>query len=179
MDTSPQQLLQNDSSTHPIMYTTKLKIRRFKTRAVFAIAPSTCATFSLHRAAAALLASMASWRVLTSGMKSQLSRRDISRSTLPGEIKLRRLPIRKERAEKLFSAWQLVDSIPLYSRAMSAKYGRPASTSPVSAQVLGLLLRSQNWRSEKVVLLEMRVLRQVHPHLLFNNCGPPHCSHQR
>ena len=26
MDTSPQQLLQNDSSRHPIMYTTKLKI---------------------------------------------------------------------------------------------------------------------------------------------------------
>ena len=152
MDTSPQQLfLQNDSSAHPIMYATKLKIHRFKTRrAVFAIAPSTWATFSLHRAAAALLASMASWRALTSEMKSRLSRRNISRSTLPGEIELRRLPIRKGRAERSLSAWQLVDSIPLYSRAMSAKYGRPASTSSlVSAQVLGLLRHSQNWRSEK------------------------------
>ena len=128
---------------------TKLKIHRFKTWAVFAIAPSTCPTFYLHRVAAALLVSMASWRALTSGMKSRLSRRKISRSALPGEIELRRLPIRKERAEKFISAWQLVDSIPLYSRAMSAKYGRPALTSPVSAQVLGLLLRSQNWRSEK------------------------------
>ena len=71
-----------------ILYTTKLQIHRFKTRAVFAIAPSTCATFSLHRAAAALLASMALWRALTSGMKSLLSRRNISRSTLPGEIEL-------------------------------------------------------------------------------------------
>ena len=149
MDTSPQQLLQNGSSTHPIMYTTKLHIHRFKTRAVFAIASSTCATFSLQRAAAALLASIASWRALTSGMKNRLSQRNISRSTLPDEIELRRLPIRKERAGKFLSAWQLVDSTPLYSRAMSAKYGRPASTSPVSAQVLGLLLRSQNWRSEK------------------------------
>ena len=133
------------------MYTTKkIKIHRFKTRAVFAIVSSACATFSLQRAAAALLASMALWRALTSGMKSRLSQRNISRSIWPGEIELRRLPIRKEiRAEKFLSAWQLVDTIPLYSRAMSAKYGRPASTSPVSAQVLGLLLRSQNWRSEK------------------------------
>ena len=72
-----------------ILYTAKLQIHRFKTRAVFATAPSTCATFSLHRAAAALLASMASWRALTSGMKSLLSRRNISRrSTLPGDIEL-------------------------------------------------------------------------------------------
>ena len=51
-----------------ILYTTKLRIHRFKTRrAVVAIAPSTCATFFLHRAAAALLASMAWWTALTSG----------------------------------------------------------------------------------------------------------------
>ena len=37
-------------------------------------------------------------------MKSRLSQRNISRSTLPGEIELRRLPIRKERAEKFPSA---------------------------------------------------------------------------
>ena len=71
-----------------ILYTIKLQIHGFKTRAMFAIAPSTCATFSLHRAAAALLASMTSWRALTSGMKSLLSRRNISRFTLPGEIEL-------------------------------------------------------------------------------------------
>ena len=134
-----------------ILYTTKLQINRFTTITVFAIAPSTCATFSLHRAAAALLASMASWRALTSGMKILLSRRKISsRSTMPGEIELRRLSIRKERAEKFLYAWQRVDLTPLwYSQAMSAKYGRPASTSPVSAQVLALLLRSQNSKSEK------------------------------
>ena len=32
---------------------------------------------------------------------------------------------------------------------MSARYGRPGSTSLVSAHVLALLLLSQNWRSEK------------------------------
>ena len=80
-----------------ILYIIKLQIHRFKTKAVFAIAPSTCATFSLHRAAAALLASMASWRALTSGMKSLLSRRNPSRSTLPGEIELHaRLPMQAQ-----------------------------------------------------------------------------------
>ena len=71
-----------------MLYTTKLQIHRFKIKAVFVIAPSTCATFSLHRAAATLLASMASWRALTSEMKSLLSRKNITRSTLPGEIEL-------------------------------------------------------------------------------------------
>ena len=87
-----------------ILYTTKLQIHRFKTRAVFAIAPSTCATFSLHRAAAALLASVASWRALTSGMKSLLSRRNISRSTLPGEIELHAgLPVQAQAPLDLIS----------------------------------------------------------------------------
>ena len=110
----------------PIQYTTKLQIHRVKTRAVFAIAPSTCVTFLLHRAAAAFLASIASGRALTSSIKSLLRRRNISRSILPGGIELRRLPKRKERAGKLLSVWQLVDSILLESRAMGAKYGRPA-----------------------------------------------------
>ena len=110
----------------PIQYTTKLQIHRVKTRAVFAIAHSTYVIFLLHRAAAAFLASIASGRALASSMKSLLRRRNIRRSILPGGIELRKLPKRKESSGKLLSVWQLVDSILLGSRAMGAKYCRPA-----------------------------------------------------
>ena len=87
---------------------------RVRITGVPAVASSISITFSLHRAAASLLATTtASLRALTSGMKSLLSRRNVIRSTfLEVNIELRRLPIRVERVEKFLSAWQLVDSMP-------------------------------------------------------------------
>ena len=176
MDTSPQQLLQTSSNTS-ILYTTKLQIHRFKIRAVFTIAPSTYATFSLHRASAALLASMASWRALTSGMKSLLSRRNISRSTLPSEIELRRQSIRNERAEKFISAWQLVNPV---VKPSNERQIRQACFDFIRLGAgTGLAPTQSELEEREVFLLEIRVFRQVHPQLLFNDCGPSHCSRRR
>ena len=83
-----QQLL----STHPyymILYSTHQN-HSCKTMVEPAAAASICATLSLHRSAAAFFASTASWRALMSGMKSLLRRRNISHSTLPGAVVLRR-----------------------------------------------------------------------------------------
>ena len=91
---------------------TKRLTHRVRITGVPAVASSISITFSLHLAATALLATTASLRALTYAMKSLLSRRNIIRSTLEGNIELRRLPIRSERVEKFLSAWQLVDSIP-------------------------------------------------------------------
>ena len=77
-----------------------------------AVASSAALTFSLQRATADLLPSMTSRRVFTSGMYNLLSRRNIIRYTLAGNIELRRLPIKKPSAETFLSDWQLVDSIP-------------------------------------------------------------------
>ena len=82
-------------------------------------------------------------------MTSLFGRKNITHSTLPDNIDLRMVPIRQARVQNFLSAWQVAVSIPWYRRAISAQYGRPASTSPGLAHVVALLLRSPDSSSKK------------------------------